>query len=84
MTSTLNPIKRKQLETELDGKVNIWMDVRDAVSPLDITTKFLTVEDLSDQELFDLKFQINLGVESGSLTKQDRNELVATLDFDLK
>jgi hypothetical protein len=79
----MNSQKRQELESKLEGKVNIWMDFREFEFGEE-KTKFLTVKDLSDRELFDLNFCLNLGQEFGSLTKEDRNELVLNLDFDLK
>ena len=80
----MNTQKRQQLESKLEGKVNLWMDVSKGDFTDEVETRFLTVKDLSDRELVDLNFCLNLGEEFGSLTKEDRNESVLTLDFDLK
>ena len=80
----MNTQKRQQLESKLEGKVNLWIDVSKGDFTDEVETRFLTVKDLSDRELVDLNFCLNLGKEFGSLTKEDRNESVVTLDFDLK
>ncbi len=79
----MNSKKRQELESKLEGKVNLWMDFREFEFGVE-KTKFLTVKDLSDRELFELNFCLDFGMEFGSLTKEDRNELCITLDFDLR
>ena len=48
------------------------MDVSKGNFTDEVETRFLTVKDLSDRELVDLNFCLNLGKEFGSLTKEDR------------
>jgi len=78
----MNTQKRQELESKLNGKVLLWMDVSKGEFTDEVETKFPTVKDLSDLELVDLNFCLNLGMNCGSLTKEDRNESVLTLDFE--
>jgi len=80
----MNSQKRQELESKLEGKVVLWMDVSKGQFTDEVETQFLTLTDLSDKELVDLNFSLNLGNEFGSLTKEDRNESVLTLDFELR
>ena len=64
--------KRQQLESNLNGKVLVWMETRETEFS-ELETKWLSVTDLSDLELWELNSQMVIfGSESGTVNTEDR------------
>jgi hypothetical protein len=68
----MNTQKRQQLENNLNGKVLVWMETRETEFS-ELETKWLSVTDLSDLELWELNSQmVTFGSESGTVSTKDR------------
>ena len=68
----MNTQKRQQLESNLNGKVLVWMETRETEFS-ELETKWLNVTDLSDLELWELNSQmVTFGNESGTVNTEDR------------
>lgn len=68
----MNTQKRQHLESNLNGKVLVWMETRETEFS-ELETKWLNVTDLSDLELWELNSQmVTFGNESGTVNTEDR------------
>jgi len=68
--------KRQQLESNLNGKVLVWMETRETQFS-ELETKWLSITDLSELELSELHSQLILwNMNEGSINTTDRNCLL--------